>query len=207
MIRRSTFLKSLVLLFALLASCTNTMTNKAIVYGDNLKASIERFEEQRRKISGNIDKSIDTIKDITTENTKTEDISNDWEVKWNRIETEFKNLEVSFASVEANSKAYFSQLNKLSTGIVDKKLKTDELMKNMKLKIKWNKTHKEAKVTILKLKVILKNAQDIKRVLIASTIRKKIFNNITELQSISTNTKKLIRDLEKFTIECKEIIS
>jgi len=183
------------------------MTNKAIEYGDNLKASIEKFEDQRKDISASIDKSIDTVNDTTSENTKTEDISNDWEVKWNNIEQEFINLEENFSSVEQNSKAYFKQLNELSSGILDKTLKSKELSKNLELKTKWNKTHKEAKETIIKLKIILKNAQDIKRVLIASTIRKKIFNNIDELQSISTNTKKLIHDLEKFTIECKKIIS
>ena len=111
-----------------------------------------------------------------------------------------------FDRVGKNSDAYFKQLNDLSESINNEDLKSKELAKNAELKNRWMSTYQEAAVSVEKVTEVLNSGNDFHMVLVASSIRQKLEQNVDELKVIATQAKTLLADLEAFTIAGKELV-
>jgi len=199
-------LLSFVLLLAT-TSCKWRTTKTAIKHGDVLKSSIESFEKNRQKLSENVVESLEEAEEqLTSENPDLPKVSKDFEKEWTSIQNRYKKLKNDFEKVGESSEAYFDQLNELSSSIGNENLRKEELAKNKSLRATWNKTFREAAVNIEKVTTVLEEGNDFHMVLVASSIRQKLEQNVDELNRIAAQAKTLLADLEVFTEEGRKLV-
>ena len=115
-------------------------------------------------------------------------------------------MKKNFAKVGESSTAYFAKLDELSGNINSESLRNEELEKNRQLKVKWDKTYKEAEVSILRVTEVLEAGNDFHMVLVASAVRQKLEQNVEELSVIASQAKTLLSDLEAFTQAGRELV-
>lgn len=189
-----------ILTVVMMMSCRWDTTHDALKSGDVLKSSVEDFEKNRKKLSEKIISSIDQAsKKLTDEDPNLPKIAKDWEIEWGKIQKRYKKLHEDFDKVGTNSTEYFNQLDDLSGSINDTQLKTQELEKNKELRKKWDSSYVKASSSITKVDEVLKSGNDFHMVLVASSIRQKLEQNVVELERISEQAKTLLKDLEAFT--------
>ncbi len=195
-------------LLALLVSCQSTVTEKSLRYADNLKEAIDKFESSRQKVA----KHVSTASEKATTELAKEDpdvgrAARDWEQEWNDINKRFQDLEERFSEVGNTSENYFAQLDELSKGIESEGLRLSELRKNRALREQYAAAYEDAARNIDKIRVVLREGNDYHRVLVASSMRQKISQNIDELRQISERAQQIVAELEQFTIEGKKLIA
>lgn len=200
---------ALVVLGALVlpTSCKWQTTKTAIKHGDVLKSSIEDFEKNRQKLSESLIENLEKAgSELAAENPNLQKVSKDFEKEWSDIQARYKKLKDDFEKVGESSTAYFQQLNELSGQIRNEALKTEELAKNKELEARWNTTYQEASVNVEKVTTVLEAGHDFHMVLVASSIRQKLEQNVEELNRIAVQAKELLADLESFTQEGRKLV-
>jgi len=194
-------------LLKLQLACKWDTTKGALKHGETLKASIESFEKNRKKLST---KLVSTLEDaeasLSEENPDLPEVSKDFEKEWTTIQNRYAKLKRDFEKVGQSSDNYFNELNTLSNNISKEELKRDELRKNKELKMTWDKSYREAQVSINKVTSVLESGNDFHMVLVASSIRQKLEQNVNELKVISEQAKSLLQDLEMFTQAGRELV-
>ena len=118
----------------------------------------------------------------------------------------YDKLKSDFENIGKSSNAYFEELNSLSGNINNEQLRSEELSKNKEFERKWQKTFVEADKAIAKVTIVLESGNDFHMVLVASSIRQKLEQNVTELQNIASQAKVLLGDLEEFTHAGRELV-
>ena len=191
----------------LFASCQTRETRTAMKHGEVLKSSIESFESNRKKFSTKVVKSLEEAETkLSSENPDLPKVSKDFEKEWNRIQSRYNKMKKDFDRVGKSSIDYFNKLDELSNNINNEKLRNEELGKNNVLKVKWEKTYKEAEVSVNKITEVLEAGNDFHMVLVASSIRQKLEQNVSELSTIANQAKALLKDLEAFTQAGRELV-
>lgn len=194
--------------FLLTSSCKWKTTKQALKHGEELKNSIEDFEKNRQQLSVRLVESLESAEeDLTSEDPDLPDVSKDFEKEWTGIQKKYRDLQEDFSRVGETSEAFFAKLNELSSNINNEKLRNDELAKNDELKLKWDKSYFEASSSINKVTEVLEAGNDFHMVLVASSIRQKLEQNVTELNRIAEQAKILLGDLESFTQAGRELVS
>lgn len=189
-----------------LGSCRGKMTKKAVKKGDVFKASIEDFEKNRQKFALQVSETIgDANEALAEEEPNTEEISTDFEKEWNKIQNRYKKMKKDFKDVRNSSNAYFEHLDELANGINNEKMRTSELKKNTELKIVWEKQYVEAEKSIQAVDQVLDEGNDFHRMLILSSVRDKIQQDIDKLNDLSKQADSLLKDLEAFTEAGREL--
>ncbi len=207
MLNRILTLGLLSLLVFSLSACKWKTTKQSIKYGDVLKSSIESFEKNRQRFSERVVSSLETAsQELATENPNLEKASKDFEKEWRDIQSRYSKLKDDFQKVGASSTNYFTQLEELSSGINNEKLRQEELAKNKELEQRWQKTFEQASINIEKVTAVLESGNDFHRVLVASSIRQKLDQNVEELNRIATQAKELLSELEVFTEEGRKLV-
>ncbi|MEE9373437.1 MAG: hypothetical protein V3V00_10325 [Saprospiraceae bacterium] len=205
---KSTFLLLVSSLLLFSVSCKWKTTKDALKHGEKLKSSIEDFEKNRQQLSVKLVKSLEEAEeDLTSENPDLPKVSKDFEKQWTGIQNKYKDLQEDFTKVGETSEAFFAKLNELSSNINNEKLRNDELRKNDVLKNKWDKSFYEASSSIQKVTGVLEAGNDFHMVLVASSIRQKLEQNVTDLNKIAVQAKELLGDLESFTKAGRELVS
>jgi len=190
-----------------MSSCGGKVTKKAVKKGEVFKASIEDFEKNRMKFSEQVTESInDANQALQEEDPNTENISKDFEKEWNDIQRRYEKMKKDFDDVGKSSNAYFEHLNELASGINREDLRKSELQKNQELLVKWEKKYSQATVDIEKVDKVLLEGNDFHRVLLLSSVRDKIQENVNDLERISTQAKDLLDDLKAFTDAGRELV-
>ncbi len=199
-------MKRLVLPFLVLTigltffSCKTRTTNSALKKGEVLKSNLNSFEKNRMKLSNNLVESLEEAKEsLTAENPNIPEVSKDFEKEWRGIMNRYDKLKKDFDRVGESSQAYFGQLNELSGSINSEELRTSELAKNKELEARWSKTYKKAGDSIEKITQVLESGNDFHMVLVASSIRQKLEQNVAELNNMAEQAKVLLSDLAVFT--------
>jgi len=188
-------------------SCKWDTTKGALKHGETLKASIESFEKNRKKLSTKLVSTLeDAEESLSAESPDLPEVSKDFEKEWTTIQNRYAKLKRDFEKVGESSDNYFNELNTLSNNISKEELKRDELRKNQELKMTWDKSYREAEVSINKVTTVLESGNDFHMVLVASSIRQKLEQNVNELQVISEQAKALLQDLEMFTQAGRELV-
>ena len=195
-------------LFLLVGTACNWKNTKdAMKHGEELKSSIDDFEKNRKKLSTSLVASLEEAeKDLTVENPDLPKVSKDFEKQWTSIQNRYDKLQKDFARVGTSSENYFAKLDELSGAIGNESLRKEELAKNQVLKGKWDKSFQEANVSIEKITSVLKAGNDFHMVLVASSIRQKLEQNVGELNLIAEQAKALLGDLEAFTQAGRELV-
>ena len=189
------------------SSCKRGETKSALKHGDVLKSSIENFEKNRKKLSTKLVASLEQAEqDLTAEDPDLPKASKDFEKDWNDIQSRYNKLKKNFAKVGESSEAYFTKLDELSGNINNEKLRTEELGKNKELRARWDKTFVEAQASVEKVTGVLEAGNDFHMVLVASSIRQKLEQNVEELNVIAEQAKSLLSDLEAFTMAGRELV-
>jgi len=200
----------LFLLFAvvlILPSCGNKTTKNAMKHGERLKVAINDFEENRQKLSSKLVSSLETAETkLTEENPDLPKVSKDFEKEWTSIQKRYKGFKKDFDRVGTTSTDYFAKLDELVNNINKESLRNQELAKNDVLRQKWDKSYQEAKVSIEKVTQVLEAGNDFHMVLVASSIRQKLEQNVGELNLIAAQAKELLGDLEAFTMAGRELV-
>ncbi len=192
---------------ALTISCKQRETKSALKHGDVLKSSIENFEKDRKKLSTKLVASLEQAQnDLTAEDPDLPKASKDFEKDWNSIMKRYNDLQKGFDKVGKSSEAYFAKLDELSNNINKESLRNEELAKNQTLKRKWDTSYQEAKVSVDKITEVLEAGNDFHMVLVASSIRQKLEQNVDELNIIAQQAKALLGDLEAFTQAGRELV-
>lgn len=182
-------------------------TKQAMKHGDMLKASIESFEKHRQKLSSSVVESLEMAsEELNSENPDLPEVSKDFEKEWSGIQGRYKKLKNDFEQVGEASNDYFAQLDELSSSINSESLRKEELAKNAELQSKWDKTYQQAAVNIDKVTQVLESGNDFHMVLVASSIRQKLEQNVGELNRIAEQAKALLQDLEAFTEAGRELV-
>jgi len=178
---KNTFLfLAIVLLIA--PACKWKNTKSALKHGEALKSSIESFEKNRQKLSAKLVTSLEDAQvELTSEKPDLVEVSKDFEKEW-------------------------TKLDELSGSIKKESLRDQELAKNQELRLKWDKSYKEASVSIDKVTQVLEAGNDFHMVLVASSIRQKLEQNVEELNVIADQAKALLGDLEAFTLAGRELV-
>lgn len=190
-----------------LSSCKWDTTKGALKHGETLKASIESFEKNRKKLSTKLVATLeDAEESLSAESPDLPEVSKDFEKEWTTIQNRYKKLKNDFEKVGESSENYFNELNTLSSSISKEELKRDELRKNKELKMTWDKSYREAEVSINKVTTVLESGNDFHMVLVASSIRQKLEQNVNELKVISEQAKALLQDLEMFTQAGRDLV-
>ena len=191
-----------------LLGCRAKTTNQAMKKGEVLKSSLESFEKNRSKLSTKVVESLeDAEKSLTTENPDLPKVSKDFEKEWRGIQKRYGKLKSDFEKVGKSSDEYFLQLNELSSNINSEKLKATELAKNEELKNRWQKTYDDAAVAVGKITGVLEAGNDFHMVLVASSIRQKLEQNVDELKVMAEQAKSLLKDLEVFTAAGRALVA
>jgi DNA-binding ferritin-like protein (Dps family) len=189
------------------SACKWKTTKQSIKYGDVLKSSIESFEKNRQRFSERVVSSLETAgKELAAENPNLEKASKDFEKEWRDIQSRYNKLKDDFQKVGKSSTNYFTQLEELSSGIKNEKLRNEELAKNKQLQERWQKTFEQASINIEKVTAVLESGNDFHRVLVASSIRQKLDQNVEELNRIAAQAKELLAELEVFTEEGRKLV-
>ncbi len=190
-----------------LSACKWKTTKSALKHGEILKSSINSFEKNRQKLSSNLVSTLEEAEEsLSAENPDLPKVSKDFEKEWTGIQNRYNKLKKDFAKVGESSNNYFDELNGLSSAINKAELRNQELAKNKELKLKWDKSYKEAEVSINKVTQVLESGNDFHMVLVASSIRQKLEQNVDELKVISDQAKALLQDLELFTQAGRELV-
>ena len=198
------FLFAIVLI---LPACGNKTTKNAMKHGERLKASINDFEKNRQKLSAKLVSSLETAEQkLTEESPDLPKVSKDFEKQWTSIQKQYKGFKSDFARVGTTSEDYFAKLDELVNNINKESLRNTELAKNDVLRKKWDKSYQEAKVSIEKVTQVLEAGNDFHMVLVASSIRQKLEQNVGELNLIAQQAKELLGDLEAFTMAGRELV-
>ncbi len=190
-----------------LSSCKWDTTKGALKHGENLKNSIESFEKNRKKLSTKLVSTLEDAEEaLSEENPDLPSVSKDFEKEWTTIQNRYKKLKSDFEKVGKSSDDYFNELNTLSGSITKEELKREELRKNKELRATWQTSYREAEVSINKVTTVLESGNDFHMVLVASSIRQKLEQNVNELKVISEQAKALLQDLELFTQAGRELV-
>ena len=118
----------------------------------------------------------------------------------------YDKLKSDFDNIGKSSSAYFEELNTLSGNINNDQLRAEELAKNKALEAKWQKTFVEADKAIAKVTTVLESGNDFHMVLVASSIRQKLEQNVADLKNIAEQAKLLLGDLEVFSQAGRELV-
>jgi len=199
----------IVVLLAVIVSCSNnkSQTLKTVEYADSLRDAIEDFETKRKEFSEQITDIVENTDDKLSEDAPNlQEVAIDWEKKWEELITDFNTIEDNFTTVGNSSAIYFQKLEELAYSIKDDDIKQSELTKNAELKTRWTETYIEAAESINKIRSMLIDGSDYQKVLIASSVRQKIEENIVELKSISEKAILLLKELETFSLEGKKLV-
>ena len=207
-------MKRTFLLFAVLVvglflinACGTKETRTAMKHGEVLKSSIESFESNRQKFSSKVVESLEEAESkLSSEDPDLPKVSKDFEKDWNSIQSRYNKLKKDFDEVGKSSIDYFQKLDELSGNINSESLRNEELAKNKVLKEKWERTYQEAEVSVNKITTVLEAGNDFHMVLVASSIRQKLEQNVSELSNIADQAKSLLKDLEAFTQAGRELV-
>ena len=191
----------------ILPACKKNTTKNAMKHGERLKASINAFEDNRQKLSVKLVSSLETAEQkLTEEDPDLPKVSRDFEKEWTSIQKRYKGFKSDFDKVGTTSADYFAKLDELVNNINKESLRNQELAKNDILRQKWDKSYNEAKVSIEKVTQVLEAGNDFHMVLVASSIRQKLEQNVGELNLIAAQAKELLADLEAFTMAGRELV-
>lgn len=205
MLKRSLIL-SLAAVF-LLSACKYKETKSAMKHGEKLKSSIEDFEDNRIKLSEKLVAGLEEAgQALSEENPDLPKVSKDFEKEWTSIQKRYDKLKGDFERVGSSSENYFAKLDELSGSIGNESLRKEELAKNAELRTKWQKTYDKASVNVNKVTEVLQQGHDFHMVLVASSIRQKLEQNVAELNNIAVQAKTLLADLEVFTQAGRELV-
>ncbi|MEL7020569.1 MAG: hypothetical protein AAGK47_03085 [Bacteroidota bacterium] len=190
-----------------LSACKYKETKNAMKQGEALKSSIEDFEKNRKKLSAQLIAGLEEAQqDLTAEDPDLPSISRDFEKEWTSIQRRYEKLKSDFDRVGTSSQNYFTKLDELSNNISKESLRNEELAKNRELQQRWQKNYNEAEVSIGKVTEVLEAGNDFHMVLVASSIRQKLEQNVEELSVIATQAKTLLSDLQSFTEAGRELV-
>ena len=95
----------------------------------------------------------------------------------------------------------------MSNNINNEELRNSELQKNKELEGRWQKTFTTAGESINKITTVLEAGNDFHMVLVASSIRQKLEQNVDELNNMAEQAKVLLSDLEIFTQAGKDLVA
>lgn len=190
-----------------LSACQNRTTANAMKHGERLKDSIDDFEKNRQKLSTKLVSSLESAEeDLTSEDPDLPKVSKDFEKEWRSIQKQYTGFKKDFERVGTTSTDYFAKLDELVNNIQKESLRNTELAKNDVLRQKWDKSYNDAKVSIDKVTQVLEAGNDFHMVLVASSIRQKLEQNVGELNVIAEQAKSLLGDLEAFTMAGRELV-
>lgn len=197
----------IILSILILGSCRTRTTNSALRHGEVLKTNLDSFDKNRQKLSTKLVESLETAgQALQEENPDIPQVSKDFEKEWRTIMNRYNKLKGDFDSIGSSSEAYFGELNGLSGNINNEELRREELAKNKELERKWQKTYVEADKAIKKVTTVLESGNDFHMVLVASSIRQKLEQNVTELKNIAAQAKVLLADLEVFSQAGRDLV-
>jgi SMC interacting uncharacterized protein involved in chromosome segregation len=203
---KNTFLLLSILSISLM-SCGYKETKTAMKHGEKLKSSIEDFEGNRVKLSAKLVEGLENAGNaLSAENPNLPEVSKDFEKEWTSIQGRYDKLKSNFAKVGSSSEAYFAKLDELSGSIGNEDLRKEELAKNAELRTKWQATYDKAEISVNKVTEVLEAGHDFHMVLVASSIRQKLEQNVGELNLIAEQAKTLLADLEGFTQAGRDLV-
>jgi len=208
MSKRITFLLLILTVSLVQFSCKTRTTRGAMKHGEILKTNLESFEKNRVKLSNGLVNSLEDAKNqLTQENPDIPEVSKDFEKEWRGIMSRYNKLKNDYDEIGQSSTAYFEELNGLSNNINNEELRNSELQKNKELEGRWQKTFETAGASINKITTVLESGNDFHMVLVASSIRQKLEQNVDELNNMAEQAKLLLSDLEVFTQAGKDLVA
>jgi len=205
-------MKSKLKLFSLfiiliISSCNRSETEKTTVYADDLRNAIDLFEQNRVDFSEDVSDIVEiTDKKLSKDEPNLVKISKEWEEKWLEITEKFNALNEEFINISEKSAPFFNALDTIVLGINDAELRKSQINSNNILKEKWQTNYDIAQTTMNQIEKLIGKGNDYSRVLIATSIRQALEENIEELKTISESAKSLLAELQKFSLEGKKII-
>lgn len=191
----------------ILSSCRTRTTKSAMKNAEVLKSNLDSFDKNRMKLSANLVESLEEAgESLLAENPDIPEVSKDFEKEWRSIMNRYEKLKKNFSDIGDSSQAYFDELNSLSSSINNAELRSSELAANKELQVKWDKTYQEADIAINKVTKVLEDGNDFHMVLVASSIRQKLEQNVEDLNNMSEQAKVLLADLQVFSEKGREIV-
>mgnify|MGYP006268415849 CR=1 FL=1 len=201
------FCLTFALIILLITGCRWKETKDALAQGDALRSSIDSFEKNRQRLSSSLVSTLEEAgQELSEENPDLPQVSKDFEKEWTSIQRRYEKLQKDFEEVGSNSDAYFTKLDELSGSISDETLRREELAKNAELRQRWQTSYQKAEQSMNQVTEVLESGHDFHMVLVASSIRQKLEQNVQELDRIAEQARVLLADLEAFTVAGRELV-
>lgn len=147
------------------------------------------------------DSQIDSTVDLTMQ------LSIMWEAEWLGVHTKFKTLSERFNSIGVAADNYFQQLDDITESITDPQIKTLEQEKNRQLREKWDTVHQQAAADLAALGNLINRGDDFEKVIQLYVLRASVGEGIVQLQEISTEAQRLLKQMEQLTVEGRKLIT
>lgn len=198
------------LLPILVVSCgekkEQSASDRVLDFANRLVKVIDEFEKARTQVLQVINTSAVNMEKYLSGSMPTKEKADKYEKDWKKLASEIKAMETKFNMVNNNSNAYFNKLYALNESISNDDLRKREYDKNVALRRSWNKVYQAAESDVSKIRTVLEEGNDFHKVLLASVMRSKIADNITQMKDISSRARKIIKELSRFSVEGKKIL-
>jgi len=190
----------------LMPACKESETQKAYTYGDDVKKALDDYKQSVQDLGQKVADN-KAVEKLSGKNPDLREAATEWESRHKNITSSYADLAARFERVKVTSKAYFDDLDRVVGSIQDEGTRAQEQKKNDETRFNWDRKYKEAEISMQKLQGALEKGNDIHKVILLAGLREKIGVQINELTEITSKATVLLADLEKFTVEGKNILS
>lgn len=181
-------------------------SDRVLDFANRLVNVIDEFEKARTQVLQVINTSVVNMEKYLSSNMSTKEKADKYEKDWKKLASEIKLMESRFNAINNSSTAYFNKLYSLNESISNDDLRKKEYNKNVALRKSWNEVYQEAEKDVNKIRTVLEEGNDFHKVLLASVMRSKIADNISQMKDISSRARKIIKELSRFSVEGKKIL-
>jgi hypothetical protein len=181
-------------------------SDRVLDFANRLVKVIDEFEKARTQVLQVINTSAVNMEKYLSSSMSTKEKADKYEKDWKKLASEIKAMETKFNMINNSSNAYFNKLYALNESISNDDLRKKEYDKNVALRRSWNKVYQNAESDVSKIRTVLEEGNDFHKVLLASVMRSKIADNISQMKDISSRARKIIKELSRFSVEGKKIL-
>ncbi|MCB0628552.1 MAG: hypothetical protein R2824_02325 [Saprospiraceae bacterium] len=215
-LNRSSFMQYAIVLLAfstgvcLCWSCQSGFADarSSFVKSDQLIEAIHTFETKRTESQDGLKFAYDKIDSILQhyDVESARPLTIEFEEVWSEVLQRIDNLRQQFNTVCRRSATYFSILERETALLNDMEKKEEQEQRNAILRQHWDHELGKAEATFAQIKLLLDNGNDLYRLMLISTLRATLSEEIGEIQQITARADKLLLDLRQLAEEGLEML-
>jgi hypothetical protein len=187
-------------------SCVNPATVKTVTQlaslGIEVVSLLKSCTELSQLFSTNVAQVNKGMEEGIKGNRSVLDLGKYWEKYWGDIHSDFDNLKNKLYETDRVSQQYFAELDRNNTDMKNPALKAEDNNKNTKIKEEYKAAYAKAVSSLTNSQKLLQDGDDILLSLRNDVLRSALQNQISVLESISSQSKTLSQNINYFSTTC-----